>query len=65
VNYKTYMIVDTVRDDVILEDETVEKYLPREEAIKKFVEKFPHVDMKTVEICLFRGAMIDSFTTSD
>jgi len=60
MNYKTYMIVDFERPDSTDEDGKIVKYIPREEAVKQFIEKFPHVDMKTVQISLFHGSIIDS-----
>ena len=63
--YKTFIVVDFERSDEKLENETVNKYIPREEAISIFVKNFPHVDIYTVTISLFNGNIIDSCEVVD
>jgi len=63
--YKTFIIVDSEHSDEKLENGTVNKYIPREEAISIFVKNFPHVDIYTVTISLFNGNIIDSSEVVD
>jgi len=51
-NYKTFVIID---DEWLDKQEDV-----KNKAIYKFKEKYPHVDMTTVQISQFKGDIIDS-----
>ncbi len=59
MNYKSYVIVESETPDVWVNGEYV-KYVSREAAITKFVEKYPHVNVNTVKISIFKGDIIDS-----
>ena len=57
--YKTYVVVE--EEKVCLPEEIwSSKLASRLIAVTKFITKYPHIDLSTVDISIFRGDIIDS-----
>jgi hypothetical protein len=60
LNYKTFIIVRDNENPNLNDSEEFKFAQSKKVAVNKFKEKFPHVDLSTVNISIFNGDIIDS-----